>query len=140
MKYYAKALDIAEAIDDKMLRVKPIWGLDAICYYLKDREKNPKRAIKYYEMVADTAKAIGAKPVEASYYISLGAAYLRLRDPEEAIKYFVKALEIAKALRDHPEEVRAYIGLGFAYENLGDSERAIEYYEKALEIGNGIYV
>lgn len=92
---------------------------EGVAAYIKnDFEASVKlltRAIKYDSTVA-------------LFYVSRGAARLKLEKAAEAIADFDRALNL------DPEYVRAYHLRGLAYERLGEFARAFQDFDRALEI------
>ncbi len=167
IKYYEKALGIAQEIGDR--RNEGTWlrnlGLaytdlgqveNAIEYYekalgiaqeIRDRrgEGNSLGNLGLaYTDLGQVEKALGIaqeirdKRGEGNALENLGLAYTDLGQVEKAIEYYEKALSIAQEIRDRRGERNALGNLGSAYYGLGQVEKAIQYYEKALDISQQI--
>ena len=74
------------------------------------------------------SRAIKYDPCLALFYVSRGAARLKLKKVNEAITDFDRAIALDEAY------VRAYHLRGLAYEKLGEYARAFRDFDRALEI------
>ncbi len=74
------------------------------------------------------SRAIRYDPSLALFYVSRGAARLKLEEAIDAVADFNRAIELDEAY------VRAYHLRGLAYEKLGEFARAFQDFDRALEI------
>ncbi|MGD2097482.1 MAG: tetratricopeptide repeat protein [Desulfobacterales bacterium] len=74
------------------------------------------------------SRAIQYDPSLALFYVSRGAARMKLEQAREAISDFNLAIALDK------DYVRAYHLRGLAYEKLGEYARAFQDFDRALEI------
>ena len=113
----------------------------AIEYYDKAIELNPKNAVAYYnrgvaycdkgehkKAIEDYSKAIELNPYYAKTYYNRGNACFYKGEYDKAIEDYNKAIEL------NPDDVEAYYNCGVAYYNKGEYEKAIEDYSKAIEL------
>lgn len=74
------------------------------------------------------SRAIKYDPSQALFYVSRGAARLKLEKAVDAVADFDRALELNETY------VRAYHLRGLAFEKLGEFARAFQDFDRALEI------
>lgn len=113
---------------------------EAVAFFEKALEVNPKDAEAYYNIgecyaLGDNEKAIEAykqavkiDPKHSAAYWGLGLCYGEIKHYQESIDSYKQAIEI------QPNNIDTHLGLVDSYKNLGDYEEAIGTYKKAIGI------
>ena len=91
---------------------------EGVAAYIK---KNFKKSVKLF------TRAIGYDPTLALFYVSRGAARLKLARANEAKEDFDRAIELDSGY------ARAYHLRGIAHEQIGELARAYQDFDRALE-------
>jgi len=85
-------------------------------------KKDFKKSVKLF------TRAITYDPTLAIFFVSRGAARLKLTKADDAIKDFDQAIHL------EPTYARAYHLRGLAYEQIGEFARAFQDFDRSLEI------
>lgn len=95
----------------------------AVAYYLKGREYFDSGALN--KAVDSYLQSLELEPRAAEVFLSLGHAYLKLKNNQEAGKMFKEATLL------NPELTEAHYGLGLHYLMLGRNKKAADSFKRA---------
>ncbi|HSM56954.1 MAG TPA: tetratricopeptide repeat protein [Candidatus Sulfomarinibacteraceae bacterium] len=98
-----------------------------------------KKALEYFALALEKAKALGQVLAAAGYYLNLGNIYLAENEAALAIEQFQRALDAASVGQEHPGEraaitFAALTGLMRAHVADGQRQPALLYGEHALRL------
>jgi tetratricopeptide (TPR) repeat protein len=132
IKYYEKALEIAQQTGDK--QHENTWmGQIGIA---NDDLAKYQDAIEWYRKALTITQQMGdeGKLNENRWLADIGVAYYNLGKYEDAYDYYKKAIEIAKQIGEKRLEGRWTGDIGCLFDERGEYGQAIDYYKRAIEI------
>jgi len=135
LKYYHKALKIAEEPEDKRIMAK-IYGNIGIIY--KNQGDYPK-ALNYYHKSLKIKEELGDKEGLTTSYSNIGKLYTKTGDYVKALETLSKGLEIAKEIGALLKEKQAYGGLTDLYEKQKDYKNAYEYHQLYAQANDSLF-
>jgi chemotaxis protein histidine kinase CheA len=96
-----------------------------------------KRAVEYYDQLAQVYHETGDRENEAETLLSAGGVYLELKDDAGADGYVGRALKVYRDAGDVPGEGYTLAKAGDLYKSSGDAARASLYYRQSLSLLRG---
>src|SRR5919202_1813653 len=96
-----------------------------------------KRAVEYYDQLAQVYHETGDRENEAETLLSAGGVYLELKDGAGADGYVGRALKVYRDAGDVPGEGYTLAKAGDLYKSSGDAGRASLYYRQSLSLLRG---
>jgi tetratricopeptide (TPR) repeat protein len=96
-----------------------------------------KRAVEYYDQLAQVYHETGDRENEAETLLSAGSVYLELKDEASADGYVGRAVKLYKDAADVPGEGYTLAKAGDLYKSSGEGERAASYYRQSLALLRG---
>jgi serine phosphatase RsbU (regulator of sigma subunit)/Tfp pilus assembly protein PilF len=118
--------------------VKPSFACEAKIYFrlgnLKNDENLFEEGIKLHHKGLKISKSFNDQSSVASFYRSIGTAYLKLEQNNTAEKHLKESLRIYTSINDSLGMANATISLGNAMKDQGDLEAADKYYKISLDL------
>ena len=130
LKFFNKALDLAEEINDKELIAKAINGIGTVNASISDYPK----ALDYFTKALNIYEELANKNGIANNLGNIGNVYENLSDYPKALEYLAKALTIYEELGSKYGIAKNLLNIGTVYQNISEYPKALEYYAKALVI------
>jgi len=93
-----------------------------------------KRAVEYYDQLAQVYHETGDRENEAETLLSAGSVYLELKDDAGADGYVGRAVKVYRDAGDVPGEGYTLAKAGDLYKSSGDGGRAALYYRQSLAL------
>jgi tetratricopeptide (TPR) repeat protein/DNA-binding MarR family transcriptional regulator len=130
LRFYKKALELSESIDDVEGVAESNRGLGTV--YMLGGEF--EQAIGFHEKSIKYAEQINDYHIMAKTYIDLGAVYGNLGQHDKAIEYHEKSISELEKTGDNYMMAKAYNNIGDIYRLMGQYEKAVEYNMKCVNI------
>ena len=132
MLYSMKALEIAEAVNDKRAILKACYQ---IAEYLSEYQHNYDVALLYYQQILEICKADSAEAGMAGVLNDMGNVYKLTGNDSLALSLYNESLHIAERLKHRHSIANAYRNIGELYFQKKNFQDAFTYYSKCYETG-----
>jgi signal transduction histidine kinase len=135
LKYYDSAL----VIRDRLGTLLPTAQVLNLIAELSIAQGEFDLAGIYAKRVYDIDKRLNNRVGIASYYNTMSAVMLAVKDHREAEAFAQQALLEATAIRSAPERRKAYQNLFSVYKQMGFHEKAVRYYDHYIQLNDSMY-
>ncbi|HXG67413.1 MAG TPA: VWA domain-containing protein, partial [Blastocatellia bacterium] len=127
-EYYAKALEVSKALEEKGGMRQWVHTSLALTYRkLGDRQKE---LVYWYQALAHA----GHRAEEMIALLAIAGVYAQFEDRQRAQQYLDRVLQIGRAILEKDEDWRTLQILGWAYSMMGDKRKALDHFEQALAL------
>jgi len=135
LKYYLRALEIFEAIQDK----EKIASVEMNIGVLYEEQKNFDKAEQYYQKTFLIAKKIKDTVLMSASYNNLANIFSARKEYKKALDYTFRSLDLSTKTNDLFTVAMDLGNVGDSYEKLKDYSRAFDYYQQALKLAQKIH-
>ena len=132
MKWYEKALKIAEEGQDILGIAKNAGNIGIIMYELKGKYE---AAMRWWQKSLQIFEDLGEKPDMSRELNNIGECYRSQGQYNEAIAYYRQALKLDEELGDKLGITVDFGNIGLAYKAQDNYNGAIDCYDRAIPIG-----